>query len=266
MPSVNAKKNVPSETSKKPLQRRLLTSAGPINQQISVILRKRIATGGYDCSQPFPPEVELMEEFGCSRHTMRAAIQKLVVDGLLERRRGAGTAILQRVPNAGTWAIASLDNLVRDFYEAKLISANVVRAKNHPVAAKLFGVGAAGSLFRVVRILSSTKGPFSLSTIFTTVENGSSVPRDRITSKVFLSLLEEYCGVRATRAKQTATAAPASKIARDALGFGNEEAMLVLHRTFFNRSGEPLEYVEMLCRPSLYAQVVEFSRGDMNED
>ena len=251
-----------AETSKQSLQRRKRVPPAPINQQISLQLRKRILSGAYDSSQPLPPELQLMEEFGCSRHTIRSAIQKLVADGLVERRRGAGTTIVQRSSGAGTWAIASLDHLVKDFHEATLVAAQIVPAKDYPSPAKVFGVRDSGSLFRVVRILSSNLGPFSISTIFTTVEYGSSVPRERITSKVFLALLEEYCGVRASRAQQTASAAPVSEEARKILGFGGDEAMLILKRIFFSRSGEPLEYVEMLCRSSRYAQVVEFMRGD----
>lgn len=257
-PQARSARRPPAKTQR----RRKASTSVPLNQQFAALLRKRIVSGAYDSAQPFPPELDLMKEFGCSRHTIRSAIQRLVVEGLLERRRGTGTTILQRVPIAGTWSLASLDNLVKDFYKAKLVSASIVPAKDHPHPAKLFGAGDTGSLFRVVRILSSKKGAFSLSTIFTTVDYGTSVPRNRITSKVFLSLLEEYSGVRATRAQQTVSAAPASEEARDALAFGKDEAMLVLKRTFFNRSGEPLEYVEMLCRPSRYVQVVEFMRAD----
>lgn len=235
----------------------------PKNQQIASLLRKRIVTGEYEHSEAFPPELELMKEFRVSRHTIRAAIQRLVIDGLIERRRGAGTIIVPREPLAGTWAIASLDHLVRDFYAAKLVSAETVPARNFPEIAKLFGLGKGDQLFRVVRVLSSRKGPFSLSTIFTRVEYGKRVPRNRITSKIFLSLLEKYCGVRAVRARQTASAAPISPEARKALGIKEDgAAMLVLERTFFSRSGETLEHVEMFCRPTRYAQVVEFMRED----
>lgn len=232
-----------------------------MHHQISQVLRKRIVTGAYDAAQTFPPELDLMQEFGCSRHTIRSAIEKLVADGMLERRRGAGTTIVQRPPSAGVWAVASLDTLITDVYETKLVSATIVPAKSYPAQAAMFGVRESGSLFRVVMVLSSTRGPFSLSTVFTTTEYGLSVPRDRIASKIFLNLLEEYCGVTAARAQQSASAAPPTPEARAALGFLDEEAMLVLNRTFFDRHGKPLEYVEMLCRPSRYDQVVEFVRS-----
>jgi len=234
----------------------------PIHHQISSVLRQRIAAGAYDTSRPFPPELDLMEEFGCSRHTIRASIQSLVADGLLKRRRGAGTTIIQREPAAATWAIASLEDLIKDYYEVELVSATIVPAKEHPAQAELFGVRKSANLFRVVLILSSTNGPFSLSTIFTTVENGMTVPRDRISSNIFLFLLEEYGGLKAVRAQQSALAALPTKEAQDALNFEKDEAMLVLRRTFYDRLDKPIEYVEMLCRSSRYAQMVEFVRTE----
>lgn len=43
-----------------------------------------------------PPEPELAARFGINRHTLRHAIDLLEVQGVLERRRGLGTYVLER--------------------------------------------------------------------------------------------------------------------------------------------------------------------------
>lgn len=68
--------------------------------EISSTLLKRIEIGFYDnTSNPIPNELELAKEFNCSRMTLRKAIDILVKEGLIYRRRGAGSFIRESVCN-----------------------------------------------------------------------------------------------------------------------------------------------------------------------
>jgi GntR family transcriptional regulator len=236
--------------------------AEPINVRIFSTLRQRIIGGKYAKTGRLPPELNLMSEFKVSRHTVRTALQKLVVDGLIERRRGTRTLIVQRDTPPGTWAIASLDQMVGRFFGAEDLMVGPVPAKDYPDVAHLFGIGDDGSLFRAVRVLRSEVGPLAYSTVFTRTEFGSRVPRKLLRSEFFLKLLEKYCGLRAARARQVASAAIAPAAARSALELKENDPALVLQRTFFTRSGEPIEHVHMYCRPDNYAQIVDFYRED----
>lgn len=61
-----------------------------MHQVIAEKLRHRIADGAFPDGR-VPPELVLMDDFQVSRHTIRAALQRLVTDGLIERRAGSGT-------------------------------------------------------------------------------------------------------------------------------------------------------------------------------
>ena len=54
----------------------------------------------------------LKEELSVSRFTIRAALDALVADGLIERYRRRGTFIAARPEGAATWMVASLGDLV----------------------------------------------------------------------------------------------------------------------------------------------------------
>jgi GntR family transcriptional regulator len=67
----------------------------PLYQQIKQHLVRTIAAWPLAATQ-FYTDDELCEAFGVSRMTVRQAVQELVEEGLLQRRRGAGTFVVAR--------------------------------------------------------------------------------------------------------------------------------------------------------------------------
>lgn len=62
---------------------------------ISIEIKKRIKEGYYPIDQPIPDEVSLAKEFSCSRMTLKRALDLLVMEGLVYRKRGHGTFIIK---------------------------------------------------------------------------------------------------------------------------------------------------------------------------
>lgn len=70
-------------------------AAGPLHRRVALAVRRRIASGELPIGGMLPPEIELARELGVSRNTMRAGLDALVREGLLERRRGKGTVVVR---------------------------------------------------------------------------------------------------------------------------------------------------------------------------
>jgi GntR family transcriptional regulator len=203
-----------------------------------------------------------VNEFKVSRFTIRAALQKLVIDGFIERRRGTGTTILQRDPQQGTWAVGSLDQVLGATAPGEVLSTGAVPGSRFPAMSRLFGVGADESLFQMVRLVLSPQGPLAYSTVFTRVEFAGRIPKQLLSARFLYTLIEEYCGLRVARARQVASAVIAPAAAQRALGLKENDPALLLQRTFLTRSGEPIQHVEMYCRSDNYAQIVDYYRED----
>ncbi len=71
------------------------TSPVPLYFQVAQVLEAGIADGTLPPGTRFDNEVLLAEQLGLSRPTIRAAMQYLVDKGILVRRRGVGTRVVQ---------------------------------------------------------------------------------------------------------------------------------------------------------------------------
>jgi GntR family transcriptional regulator len=67
----------------------------PLYYQVSQYLQRAIESGDIPNGTRFDNEIHLAEQFGLSRPTMRRAMQHLVEKGLIVRRRGIGTRVVQ---------------------------------------------------------------------------------------------------------------------------------------------------------------------------
>lgn len=63
------------------------------HETISTAIRQRITNGEWSPGATIPREQDLSDEYGCSRATVNRALQKLAEDGLVVRKRRAGTRV-----------------------------------------------------------------------------------------------------------------------------------------------------------------------------
>ena len=82
--------------------------------QIKDDLLSKIKDGTYPEGQTIPSELELAEMYGVSRPTNRQALQILVSDGYLEKRRRRGTVVTKpKVSQSFTMSISSFEDAMR---------------------------------------------------------------------------------------------------------------------------------------------------------
>jgi multiple sugar transport system substrate-binding protein len=69
----------------------------PIYYQLKLAIKDKIETGEFKPGERIPTEQELCERYGISRTPVRQALNEMVYEGLLTRRRGSGTFVAERV-------------------------------------------------------------------------------------------------------------------------------------------------------------------------
>ena len=80
-------------------------SAMPLHAQAEAALRKIIELPAYRKGEYLPNEVELTRLWSISRNTLRQAINKLLMEGILERKTGVGTRVREKriTTNLDNW-------------------------------------------------------------------------------------------------------------------------------------------------------------------
>lgn len=69
------------------------TEEQPVYQRVKGAILDRIRAGEWRPGQRIPSETELAEAFGCARMTVHRSLRELANEGVVERRRRAGTRV-----------------------------------------------------------------------------------------------------------------------------------------------------------------------------
>jgi GntR family transcriptional regulator len=83
--------------------------ADPMYRQIAQALREQIESGVIPPGAQLPTELELRDQFGASRNTIRDAVKWLTTRGLVETKPGQGTFVMQRLQPFVTTLSADAD-------------------------------------------------------------------------------------------------------------------------------------------------------------
>lgn len=225
----------------------------PLYHQIQLVLRERVEHGYYGRDGLLPSEQEISREFGVSRITVARAVNELAAQGLVERRRGAGTRVKPR--SLPPPVAADIDGLLENLLEMGLKT---------QVALLEFGfvlptedvqrelqVGQNELVQRAVRVRSHEGAPFSYLTSFIPGHLGRHFGAEDLGTRPLLSLLEEN-GVKVASARQSFGAVLADPKVAAALGIAVGAPLLSIVRTVLDRDQQPVEYIRILYRPDRY--------------
>src|SRR5918999_5947658 len=134
----------------------------PLYYQAARALEEAIEDGRLPRGSKLESELDLAEQLGISRPTMRAAIKQLVDKGLLMRRRGIGTTVAPR-PVRRAVALTSLyDDLKESGREPSTRVLNFEETPCPPEISEYLGLGATAPVLRFDRLRVAGSDPIAL--------------------------------------------------------------------------------------------------------
>lgn len=223
----------------------------PLYFQVAQHIEREIESARIPNGALFENEIQLAEQFGLSRPTMRRAMQHLVDKGLIVRRRGIGTRVVQpkvRRP-------LELTSLYDDLSESGQSPTTTVLDLSHHEAdetvAGQLDVPEGTEVLRVVRLRSAAANPIAKMTNFLPPSLGEFTREDL--ERTGLYDLMRARGVRLHSATQVVGARNASTAEARLLGEPARAAVLTMQRTSYDDHGAVVEFGDHIYASSRYS-------------
>ncbi|MEV4755149.1 GntR family transcriptional regulator [Micromonospora sp. NPDC049559] len=188
-----------------------------------------------------PAEPALAAEFGVARMTVRAALNALEADGLIERIQGRGTFVRQPPEPRAAGTLMSFQDQIRAWgrIPASRLVAGEVRAASSAEAAMLHLAAAAPRVVSIVRVRLADDIPLAIEYACFPPHLTALLDVDLETGSLHRALHDR--GLRPTLGSSTLTAQRAG-VDGERLHVPADEPLLVETRLVVDQHSAPLEY------------------------
>jgi DNA-binding GntR family transcriptional regulator len=223
----------------------------PLYHQVASAFDKAIREGVLPPETKLENEISLAKRYNLSRPTMRQAMDRLVRDGLVVRRRGVGTQVIGP-PVRRNLRLSSLYNDLQDEGaqpETRVLTLETITAEDS-VREKL-GLQEGTQVYHLRRLRSVDGRPLALMENWLPV-NLADLTREDLESDGLYNLLRR-AGVdfRMAQQKVGADIADAEQAAHLNVEVGS--ALVVMERTGLDSSGTPVELGQHVYRADRYS-------------
>ena len=213
----------------------------PLHAQAEEILRQMIQEKNYSAGKLLPKEVELSKSLGIARNTLRQAIDRLVFEGVLIRKKGYGTYVAPKsvVGNGMNWKSFSQEMRAMGT-EAHNFETSFELKPVPKEAAVFFGVEEDSSLVCLERLRGRPDLPFVYFISIFSPDIPLSLKEDM--NPPLYDILRIKYGVTVKTSKELISAGNASRFLASKLGIKEGSAILIRERFVYDINDKPVEY------------------------
>ncbi len=225
------------------------SSPVPLYYQLARAIEDAVLSGQLAPGDRFENELALAERLNLSRPTTRRAIQELVDKGLLVRKRGVGTQVVQSPVHRPVELTSLFDDLARSGQHpsTKLLEYSVGLPGDE--VARELNIGPEETVVTIARLRSTQGEPLALMTNYLPLDLAPE-PAELEAQGLYQSLRTK--GVHVRLARQRIGAKSAGREEAELLDEKLRAPLLTMNRTAFDDSGKVVEYGVHVYRASRY--------------
>ncbi len=227
------------------------SSPVPLYFQVAQQIERSILDGTLPAGTRLPNEVDLADQLSLSRPTMRQAIRYLVDKGLLVRKRGVGTQVVQSRVRRSLELSSLYDDLARSGQRPTTTVRELRILEAPEEAAAALGVPVGTEVLLIRRLRCAQGEPLALMTNY--------LPRDLVDitaadlERAGLYEILRASGISLRVARQTIGARSATSAEARDLHEPRGAALLTMTRTAYDDEGRAVEYGTHVYRATRYS-------------
>ena len=214
-------------------------------QVISEEIRHRIESGFYPLDQPLPDEHSLVEEFSCSRMTVKRALDVLASEGIIFRKRGHDTFIVQSsfqsdYIHVGTNETLGFTSLMKDKQvTSKLILFDMIAPT--PEVASYLAISEDTPVYHHIRVRCVDDNPHVIEETYMPTPLIPGITPAILKASVY-AYMEKELGLKIAGSRRRIRAEQATARDREELGLAENEPVLVIEQVAYLNTGIAFEY------------------------
>lgn len=226
-------------------------------RQLQADLQRRLRAGEF--TEHFPGELELRDEYGVSRHTVREALRGLREDGVVTASRGRPARLA--APAEITQPLGALYSLFESVEAADQRQRSVVRrldVRADAHAAVRLGLEESTPLVYLERLRLADEQPLALDCAWLPASNTLGLLEADFSHTSLYEELSTRCGIRLTDGHEQIRAVVPTPAQQRLLGIGPETAAMRVERVGAV-NGLPIEWRMSLIRGDRFSVLASFS-------
>ncbi|MGK6351008.1 GntR family transcriptional regulator [Parapedobacter sp. DT-150] len=231
----------------------------PLHVQAEMLLRKLIESPEYQAGKFLPNEVDLAKRLAISRTTLRQAINKLVYEELLIRKKGVGTKVAgaKFSSKSKNWLSFSQEMQARGI-SIKNFELHVSWVLPDEVITHFFDIQPDRKVLKLERLRGRDEGPFVYFISYFHPRVG--LTGDEDFKRPLYDILEKDYGVVADLSKEEISAKSADKFFASKFDIEVGEPILFRKRFVYDQADRPLEFNLGYYKADSFVYTVESRR------
>ena len=237
-------------------------SSKPLHLQAEEILRRLIEENDYKNGKLLPSETDMSEQLNISRNTLRQAINKLVIEGLLIRRKGVGTKVAKKgiVGGIKNWLSFSQEMKMLGI-EIRNFELHISRKKLTEEIANFFNTIPYSDTERCI-VLERVRGNKEYPFVYFISYFNPVIPMtgDEDFTRPLYEILETQYNIIAKTSKEEISARLAGGFIAEKLEIKSSDPILIRKRFVYDVNGTPIEYNIGYYRADSFTYTIEAER------
>lgn len=233
----------------------------PLHIQAEEVLRELIESEEYKNGKLLPNEVFLSEQFNISRNTLRQAINKLVFEGLLVRKKGHGTKVVRKGITGGVknWLSFSQEMKMLGI-EIKNFELHVCFRKPTEETRSFFNIApeSTAKCLMLERVRGNKEYPFVYFISYFNPE--IPLTGDEDFTQPLYTVLENNYDIVVKTSKEEISARLAGDMIAEKLDIEANDPILIRKRFVYDVNGKPIEYNVGYYRADSFTYTIEAER------